>query len=175
VRSGLRRGKPEAGHDQRRAKQRGDGLSAAQALREHLPSCRVVTVTTFGRSSYCAELVAAIRRVMVNERVVDPELVLDAYRPFRRHRCVSHWGWETTARKSWSFECPPTQRASNCTIGIVRFLNGRSASFFDVLRLSRCTCNEPWFLIYMLLFIGQSRPSGEDETLKRHMRECGTV
>ena len=30
----------------------GDGLHAAQALRERLPSCRVVILTTFGRSGY---------------------------------------------------------------------------------------------------------------------------
>lgn len=70
----------------------GDGLSAAAALKESLPSCRVVILTTFGRSRYlrCAmesgavgfllkdapatELAAAIRRAMNGERVVDPEL-----------------------------------------------------------------------------------------------------
>lgn len=74
----------------------GDGLTVAQALREHLPSCRVVIVTTFGRSGYlrramesgavgfllkdasAAELAVAIRRVMTGERVVDPELALTA-------------------------------------------------------------------------------------------------
>jgi len=30
----------------------GGGLQAAQALRERLPSCRVVILTTFGRSGY---------------------------------------------------------------------------------------------------------------------------
>jgi two-component system, NarL family, response regulator DesR len=74
----------------------GDGLHAAQALRERLPSCRVVILTTFGRSGYlrramesgavgfllkdapAAELAVAIRRVIEGERVVDPELALAA-------------------------------------------------------------------------------------------------
>jgi two-component system response regulator DesR len=74
----------------------GDGLSAAAALREHLAGCRVVIVTTFGRSGYlrramesgavgfllkdapAAELARAIRRVMAGERVVDPDLALAA-------------------------------------------------------------------------------------------------
>lgn len=74
----------------------GDGLQAAQALRSALPSCRVVILTTFGRSGYlrramesgavgfllkdapAAQLVVAIRRVYAGERVVDPELALAA-------------------------------------------------------------------------------------------------
>jgi two-component system response regulator DesR len=74
----------------------GDGLSAAAALREALPTCRVVMVTTFGRVGYlrramaggavgfllkdapAAELATAIRRVMAGERVVDPALALTA-------------------------------------------------------------------------------------------------
>ncbi|HEV2580573.1 MAG TPA: response regulator transcription factor, partial [Ktedonobacteraceae bacterium] len=70
------------------------GLDAAQALRRALPSCRVVILTTFGRSGYlrramesgavgfllkdapAAELARAMRRVMQGERVVDPELAL---------------------------------------------------------------------------------------------------
>jgi len=74
----------------------GSGLQAAQALRLGLPSCRVVILTTFGRSGYlrramesgavgfllkdapAAELARAIRRVMAGERVVDPELALAA-------------------------------------------------------------------------------------------------
>ena len=74
----------------------GGGLSAAQALHERLPSCRIVILTTFGRSGYlrqamesgavgfllkdapAAELVVAIRRVMAGERVVDPDLALTA-------------------------------------------------------------------------------------------------
>lgn len=72
----------------------GGGLAAAQALRTALPSCRVVILTTFGRSGYlrramesgavgfllkdapAAELAGALRRVMKGERVVDPELAL---------------------------------------------------------------------------------------------------
>ena len=73
-----------------------DGLSAAQALHENLPSCRIVILTTFGRSGYlrramesgavgfllkdapAEQLAIAIRRVMAGERVVDPELALSA-------------------------------------------------------------------------------------------------
>jgi len=72
----------------------GDGLVAAQALRVALPSCRVVILTTFGRSGYlrramdsgavgfllkdapASELASTLRRVMKGERVVDPELAL---------------------------------------------------------------------------------------------------
>src|SRR5689334_9657691 len=74
----------------------GDGLAAAQALRTALPSCRVVILTTFGRSGYlrramesgavgfllkdapASELAVALRRVMAGERVVDPDLALSA-------------------------------------------------------------------------------------------------
>lgn len=73
-----------------------DGLSAASVLHDSLPSCRIVILTTFGRSGYlrqamesgalgfvikdapATELAAAIRRVMEGERVVDPELALSA-------------------------------------------------------------------------------------------------
>jgi two-component system response regulator DesR len=72
------------------------GLDAAQALHERLPTCRIVIVTTFGRSGYlhralssgavgfllkeapASALAAALRRVMAGERVVDPELALAA-------------------------------------------------------------------------------------------------
>ena len=74
----------------------GDGLNAAQRLHERLPSCRIVILTTFGRSGYlrramesgavgfmlkdapATELAIAIRRVVAGERVVDPELALAA-------------------------------------------------------------------------------------------------
>jgi two-component system, NarL family, response regulator DesR len=74
----------------------GDGLEAAVALKESLPSCRVVVLTTFGRTGYlkramesgaagfllkdapASELAAAIRRVMSGERVVDPGLAAAA-------------------------------------------------------------------------------------------------
>ena len=73
-----------------------DGLSAAQALHKNLPSCRIVILTTFGRSGYLRQamesgavgfllkdapadqLAVAIRRVMAGERVVDPALALSA-------------------------------------------------------------------------------------------------
>ena len=74
----------------------GDGLSAAAALTEQLPSCRTIILTTFGRTGYlkramesgavgfllkdapAAELAAAIRRVMNGERVVDSALAVSA-------------------------------------------------------------------------------------------------
>lgn len=74
----------------------GDGLSAAQALHKNLPSCRIVILTTFGRSGYLRQamesgalgfllkdapadqLAVAIRRVIAGERVVDPDLALSA-------------------------------------------------------------------------------------------------
>jgi two-component system, NarL family, response regulator DesR len=74
----------------------GDGLQAAQALRERVPSCRVVILTTFGRSGYlrramesgavgfllkdakASELAKAMRRVMEGARVIDPDLALAA-------------------------------------------------------------------------------------------------
>jgi len=74
----------------------GDGLTAAAELRERLPSCRVIILTTFGRAGYlrramgsgasgfllkdapAPELARAIRRVMNGERVVDPGLAVAA-------------------------------------------------------------------------------------------------
>jgi two-component system response regulator DesR len=74
----------------------GDGLGAAAALREELPSCRVIILTTFGRAGYLkramengaagfllkdapsSELAKAIHRVMRGERVVDPDLAAAA-------------------------------------------------------------------------------------------------
>jgi two-component system response regulator DesR len=41
----------------------GDGLSAAHALRAALPSCRIVMLTTFGRSGY-------LRRAMESGRAI---------------------------------------------------------------------------------------------------------
>jgi two-component system response regulator DesR len=73
-----------------------DGLTAAVALRDALPACRVVMLTTFGRVGYlrramasgavgfllkdapAAELAKAIRRVANGERVLDPALALSA-------------------------------------------------------------------------------------------------
>jgi two-component system response regulator DesR len=74
----------------------GDGLAAAAALGERLPSCRVIILTTFGRAGYlrramesgavgfllkdapASELATAIRRAMDGERVVDPGLAAAA-------------------------------------------------------------------------------------------------
>jgi two-component system response regulator DesR len=73
-----------------------NGLSAAAELAAAAPSCRVLILTTFGRSGYlrralaagaagfllkdapASELAAAIRRVHAGERVVDPGLAAAA-------------------------------------------------------------------------------------------------
>ncbi len=73
-----------------------DGLTAARDLHAALPSCRVIILTTFGRSGYfrramdsgavgflvkdapAKELAIAIRRVVAGERVFDPHLALSA-------------------------------------------------------------------------------------------------
>jgi len=69
-----------------------DGLAAAAALAQEMPSCRVIILTTFGRPGYlrramesgavgfvvkdapAEQLADAVRRVMRGERVVDPAL-----------------------------------------------------------------------------------------------------
>jgi two-component system response regulator DesR len=74
----------------------GDGLWAAAVLKEQLPACRTIILTTFGRTGYlkramesgaagfllkdapAAELASAIRRVMNGERVVDTTLAASA-------------------------------------------------------------------------------------------------
>lgn len=74
----------------------GDGITAAAALHEQLPTCRVLILTTFGRPGYLrralesgavgfllkdappAELAAAVRRAAAGQRVVDPDLALSA-------------------------------------------------------------------------------------------------
>lgn len=74
----------------------GDGLNAAAELKERLPSCHVIILTTFGRAGYlkramesgalgfmlkdapATELASAIRRVMSGKRVVDPGLAASA-------------------------------------------------------------------------------------------------
>jgi two-component system response regulator DesR len=74
----------------------GDGLSAASALHERVPSCKIIILTVFGRSGYLqqamksgavgfilkdtppSELVKAIRTVLTGAKVVDPELALTA-------------------------------------------------------------------------------------------------
>ena len=70
----------------------GDGLEAAASLRQALPSCRVLILTTFGRPGYlrramesgavgfllkdapATQLATAIRRAVAGERIVDPAL-----------------------------------------------------------------------------------------------------
>ncbi|MFB8771182.1 response regulator [Streptomyces broussonetiae] len=74
----------------------GSGLDAAAELREQVPDCRVLILTTFGRPGYLRrameagaagflvkdgpveELAAAIRRVLTGETVVDPALAAAA-------------------------------------------------------------------------------------------------
>lgn len=74
----------------------GSGLSAARELRQVLPTCRIVMLTTFGRSGYlhramksgavgfllkdapAADLAVALRRIMAGDRVIDPDLALAA-------------------------------------------------------------------------------------------------
>jgi two-component system response regulator DesR len=73
-----------------------DGITATALLREALPSCRVLVLTTFGRPGYLRramaagasgflvkdgnadELAAAVRRVAAGGRSVDPELAAEA-------------------------------------------------------------------------------------------------
>lgn len=70
----------------------GNGLTVAAVLKQQLPSCRVVIVTTYGNPGYlrramesgaagfvvkdapASQLAMTIRRVMAGERVVDPDL-----------------------------------------------------------------------------------------------------
>jgi two-component system response regulator DesR len=70
----------------------GDGLEAAANLRQALPTCRTLILTTFGRPGYLrramesgavgfllkdapsAQLATAIRRAVAGERIVDPTL-----------------------------------------------------------------------------------------------------
>ena len=62
------------------------GLDAAAALREALPSCKVLILTTFGRPGYLRRAMEAgasgflvkDRRVLAGERVVDPSLAAAA-------------------------------------------------------------------------------------------------
>lgn len=73
-----------------------DGVAAARQLAEHVPSCRVLMVTTFGRAGYLRQAMAAgasgfvvkdtparlladaVRRVHQGLRVVDPALAADS-------------------------------------------------------------------------------------------------
>lgn len=72
------------------------GLEAAGALRQQLPDCRILILTTFGRPGYvrramaggasgfllkdapAADLARAVRRAVAGERVVDPGLAAAA-------------------------------------------------------------------------------------------------
>ncbi|MBB4919507.1 response regulator transcription factor [Streptosporangium saharense] len=74
----------------------GDGITAGAGIREALPGCQVMILTTFGRPGYlrrameagavaflvkdspARELAAAIRRVRAGERVIDPGLAAAA-------------------------------------------------------------------------------------------------
>ncbi|MFB9238198.1 response regulator transcription factor [Plantactinospora siamensis] len=74
----------------------GSGLDTAAVLRERLPSCRVLILTTFGRPGYLRrameagaggflvkdgpvqELASAVRRVLAGEQVIDPALAAAA-------------------------------------------------------------------------------------------------
>ncbi len=73
-----------------------DGLTAAARIRAAVPGCHVMILTTFGRPGYlrrameagasaflikdgpAEQLAAAIRRVVVSERVIDPALAAAA-------------------------------------------------------------------------------------------------
>jgi two-component system, NarL family, response regulator DesR len=73
-----------------------DGITAAAALHEQLPACRILILTTFGRPGYlrqamesgvvgfllkdapATQLAIAIRRAIAGERIVDPKLALAA-------------------------------------------------------------------------------------------------
>jgi len=73
-----------------------DGLEAAAQLRQRLPACKVLILTTFGRPGYlrramqsgvvgfrvkeapAAQLAIAIRRAVAGERVIDPALAAAA-------------------------------------------------------------------------------------------------
>lgn len=73
-----------------------DGIEAAAALRDELPDCRTLIVTTFGRPGYlrraleagatgfvvkdtpAKQLAEAVRRVHAGLRVIDPELATES-------------------------------------------------------------------------------------------------
>jgi two-component system response regulator DesR len=72
-----------------------DGLAAAASLHNHLPDCKIIVLTTFGRPGYLRrameagaqgflvkdappeQLIDAIRRVLAGLRVVDPVLAAE--------------------------------------------------------------------------------------------------
>ena len=73
-----------------------DGIAATKALRDAMPTCRVLVVTTFGRPGYlrrameagasgflvkdtpAAQLADAVRRIAAGLRVVDPALAVES-------------------------------------------------------------------------------------------------
>jgi two-component system response regulator DesR len=73
-----------------------DGIAAAATLREELPDCRVLILTTFGRAAYLRQameagasgflvkdapaerLADAVRRATSGQRIIDPELAAAA-------------------------------------------------------------------------------------------------
>jgi two-component system response regulator DesR len=73
-----------------------DGIAAAADLQRHLPSCRTLILTVFGRPGYMRravdsgvsgfllkdappdELAVAVRKVVAGERVFDPKLAISA-------------------------------------------------------------------------------------------------
>ncbi|WP_245632914.1 response regulator transcription factor [Alicyclobacillus kakegawensis] len=73
-----------------------DGLTAAAELHKHLPDCRILILTPFGRPGYlrqaldggaigfmvkdapASELAVAIRRAVAGDRVIDPHLAASA-------------------------------------------------------------------------------------------------
>ena len=106
-----------------------DGLTAAAAVLERLPGCRVLVLTTFGRPGYlrramdagacgfllkdapAAELARSIRRAMAGERVVDPDLAIAA---------LSEGGNPLTARER---EVVATSRDEPTVVDIARALH----------------------------------------------------
>src|SRR3982074_1068922 len=80
----------------------GDGITAAGQLRNEMPACKTLILTTFGRPGFLRramesgasgfmlkdapahELALAIRRAMAGERVSDPGLAAAPPRPGRR-------------------------------------------------------------------------------------------
>ena len=88
----------------------GDGLTAAAALHQALPSCRIVILTTFGRPGYlqramaggaagflvkdapAVQLAQAIRRVLNGEQVIDASLaaqaLTDGRSPLTERECM---------------------------------------------------------------------------------------
>ena len=108
-----------------------DGLAAAAALRQELPACRVVILTTFGRPGYlrrameagalgfvvkdapAEQLADAVRRVAAGERVVDPALAAatQASAPTTRYGPM----WRTCTRLRTATTARHATQAANHT------------------------------------------------------------